>query len=127
MDEVELIKLAKSKLSNSYAPYSRFKVAALAITKDGKIFHGVNVENASYGLSMCAERVAIFKAISEGSRDIDTIVVVSEHGMPYPCGACLQVMEEFGVRRIIIAGSSGHETHELRDLLPHPFNRSSLP
>lgn len=127
MNETELIKLAKSKLPNSYAPYSKFRVSALAITKDGKIFHGVNVENASYGLSMCAERVAIFKAISEGSRDIDTIIVVSEHGMPYPCGACLQVMEEFGVRRVIVAGENGHEIHELRSLLPHPFNKSSLP
>ncbi len=70
MDEEELVELAKSKLRNSYAPYSGFRVAALAIAPPGgKIYHGNNVENASYGLSMCAERVAIFKAVSEGGRE----------------------------------------------------------
>ncbi|GGP21755.1 cytidine deaminase [Thermocladium modestius] len=127
MDEEELVELAKSKLRNSYAPYSGFRVAALAIAPGGKIYHGNNVENASYGLSMCAERVAIFKAVSEGERIIDTVVVVSDGGMPYPCGACLQVMAEFGVRRVIVAGPGSREIYELRDLLPRPFSPANLP
>lgn len=87
---------AVEALSRSYSPYSRFRVGSSVLCSDGRIFSGANVENASYGLSMCAERVAIFKAVSEGCREISRVCVATEAGDPVPpCGACLQVMVEF--------------------------------
>lgn len=125
MDELisKAIQLAKEYLRNSYSPYSGVKVASVAITSEGKMFTGVNVENSSYGLSMCAERVAIFKAVSEGHRDIKTVVVTSNlNTLTYPCGACLQVMSEFGVENVVIAAQNGEvRIHKLSELLPAPF------
>ncbi len=98
-------------------------------TADGTIYAGANVENASYGLSMCAERVAIHKAVSEGHRRLETVAVTADgEAFTMPCGACRQVMAEFGVRRIIVATPQGRiRTRTLRQLLAEPFLPGRLP
>ena len=107
----------------AYAPYSRFRVGAAVRTREGKVYTGANVENASYPLSHCAERVAIQKAVSDGHRHLDTVVVVADGETPaMPCGACRQVMAEFGVRRVIAASPSRRtRVRTLRQLLADPF------
>ena len=118
----EWIELVKDGLKHSYAPYSGVKVSALAVTPDGKVYRGVNVENASLGLSMCAERVAIFNAVANGERRIRTVVLTSNLDKPiYPCGACLQVMAEFGVEEVIIVHGDNVIRHRLSELFPRPF------
>lgn len=106
-----MAKAAVGALSRSYSPYSRFRVGSSVLCSDGRIFSGTNVENASYGLSMCAERVAIFKAVSEGCREISKVYVATESEKPVPpCGACLQVMAEFsrdGALEIVMMSSGG--------------------
>jgi cytidine deaminase len=123
MDVRTLIEEASKALSEAYAPYSSFKVGASVLTEGGKVFRGCNVENASFGLTICAERVAIFAAVAAGHRKIKRVVIVGEGPQqPVPCGACLQVMSEFGVEQIT-AGISGQDfkTYELKELLPRPF------
>ena len=111
MDEKEILKILLEAIKNSYSPYSRFRVASVVMCEDGRIYTGVNVENSSYGLSMCAERVAVFKAVSEGCRTISKVYVISDHDKPIPpCGACLQVIAEFspeGDTEIIMLSPSG--------------------
>ena len=126
MDTNELISRAIKARRNSYSPYSHFAVGA-AVFACGKIYDGCNVENASYGLTMCAERVAIFKAVSEGCRNIEKIAIFAEK-MPYPCGACLQVMTEFCLDNceIIIASLNKKESYKLKELLTHPFSKDAL-
>jgi len=126
MDTTELIELAKKARENAYAPYSRFRVGA-AVYACGKVYTGCNIENASYGLTMCAERVAIFKAVSEGCRKIESIAIYADR-MPYPCGACLQVMTEFCQEDcvVIVASENKIERVYLRDLLPKPFLKDAL-
>lgn len=93
----KLIKEAKKAREKAYAPYSNFKVGAAVLTHDGKIFSGCNIENSSYGLSICAERAAIFNAVSSGYREFTKIAVVTDSEPPSsPCGACRQVIFEFG-------------------------------
>ncbi|WP_274376813.1 MULTISPECIES: cytidine deaminase [Fervidobacterium] len=124
----ELIEIAKEVREQAYAPYSNFKVGAVLVTKNGKVFTGVNVENASYGLTNCAERTAIFKAVSEGERDFDTLVVIANTDKPVaPCGACRQVMAEFGNFKVILANTKGDwiET-TVQELLPYGFDKSDL-
>lgn len=124
----ELIELAKRARENAYAPYSKFKVGAVLVTKSGKIFTGVNVENASYGLTNCAERTAIFKAVSEGEKEFDTIVIIADTDKPVsPCGACRQVMAEFGNFKVILANTKGEwlETN-VEELLPYSFDKKDL-
>ncbi len=119
----ELVELVKDGLKYSYAPYSGVRVSALAITPDGKVYRGVNIENSSLGLTMCAERVAIFNAVSNGERKIKTVVITSNLNKPiYPCGACLQVMSEFGVEEVIIVHGDEVIRHSLNELLPKPFS-----
>lgn len=119
----EWIEMVKEGLKNSYAPYSGVRVSALAVTPDGKVYRGVNVENASLGLTVCAERVAIFNAVSNGERRIRAIVLTSNLDKPiYPCGACLQVMSEFGVEEVFIVHGDEVMRHSLRELLPRPFS-----
>ncbi|MGC8820137.1 MAG: cytidine deaminase [Fervidobacterium sp.] len=125
---VELIELAKKARENAYAPYSHFKVGAVLVTKDGSIFTGVNVENASYGLTNCAERTAIFKAVSEGHTKFDTLIVIADTEKPVsPCGACRQVMAEFGDFKVILANTKGDwiET-SVSQLLPYNFDKKDL-
>ncbi|MEM1924659.1 MAG: cytidine deaminase [Pyrobaculum sp.] len=125
---MDLVEKAREILKNAYAPYSGFRVAALVLTKNGKIYTGVNIENASYGLTICAERVAVFKAVSEGDRDIDTVVVYTDTEDPTPpCGACRQVIAEFNPDANIILASRGKILRvKLSDLLPLPFMSSSF-
>ncbi len=123
-----LIQAAIEARRNAYAPYSRFKVGAAVLTKEGKIFTGCNVENASYGLSMCAERVAIFKAVSEGYKDFIAIAVVADTDDPVkPCGACRQVMAEFGNFDVIMANLKGDvKIMKVSELLPEAFSPRDL-
>ena len=93
----ELGKLAAEMRSRSYIPYSHYAVGAALLTKDGRIFTGCNIENAAYPVTICAERTAIFKAVSEGVRDFLAIAVATEDGQGYPCGSCRQVMAEFAL------------------------------
>jgi cytidine deaminase len=126
VSEKELVKHAKTLISNSYSPYSKFRVVAFAETKTGEIFHGVNVENASFGLTICAERVAVFNAVSNGHKDIEKIYIFTETEEPVsPCGACRQVIAEFNPNAIVISYSlySGKRKQwRLRELLPDQFN-----
>ena len=120
---------AKTAAGRAYAPYSKFHVGAAVLTGSGKIFVGCNVENASYGLCNCAERTAIFKAISEGERGFDAISVVTDTDtLTPPCGACRQLIWEFcGDVPVILANLKGKtETIQMRDLFPKPFDSSNL-
>ncbi|MGD9901595.1 MAG: cytidine deaminase [Spirochaetales bacterium] len=124
-DIKNLIKEAKAVLKYSYSPYSHYAVSAALLTSDGKIFTGVNIENASYGASMCAERVAVFKAVSEGHKNFEAIAVTTagDSAKPYPCGICRQVLSEFSPNMtVIVAMDEEHyEVLKLSDILPHKF------
>lgn len=120
-----LIEAARQARERAVAPYSRFKVGAAIETADGHIVTGCNVENASYGLTVCAERVAMFKALSEGHRHFVRIAVVADTQEPTsPCGACRQVLWEFGPDLEVILANLDTITgrHQMRELLPHPFD-----
>lgn len=120
----QLINEAYKAMSFSYSPYSDFKVGAALITSDGYLYTGCNIENASYGATICAERTAIFKAISEGHKDITKIAIVSKtRDYTYPCGMCRQVMSEFMNKSGLIILSNDEEIKEftLAELLPHSF------
>ena len=118
-----LMQKAREVLGNSYSPYSKLKVGAALLTEDGKIFTGVNIENASYGLTICAERVAVFKAVSEGFRKFKAIAITSDKGKIMPCGACRQVLIEFSPNiKVIVGDEKRFEIYELKELLPHSFN-----
>lgn len=123
-----LIAAAKQARENAHAPFSNFRVGAALRAKSGRMYTGCNVESASYGLTCCAERVAIFKAVSEGEREFDAIAVVTGAATPAPpCGACRQVIWEFcGDVPVVLANLQGRVTQERAGkLLPHPFDFSS--
>lgn len=130
MDMQQLIDQAIEARKKAYTPYSKFKVGAAVLTKDDQVFQGCNIENASYGLTNCAERTAIFKAVSEGKKEIDTIVVVADtEGPVSPCGACRQVMAEFCNKdtKIILANLHGEKVETTIDeLLPGSFSSKDL-
>ncbi len=116
-----LIRAARAARARAYAPYSRFPVGAAALTSDGSIYAGANVENASFGLTQCAERVAMQTAAAAGHVRIRAVAVAGAAGI-VPCGACRQVMAEFGVRTVVIAAEgSAPAVVPFVDLLPHPF------
>jgi cytidine deaminase len=124
-----LIHAAEKARENAHAPFSAFRVGAAVRAKSGKIYTGCNVENASYGLTCCAERVAIFKAISEGERDFEAIAVVTDTDAPTPpCGPCRQIIWEFcGDVPVLLANLKGKAEQESSGkLLPRPFDASSL-
>ncbi len=124
-----LIAAAKDARLNAHAPYSNFRVGAALRAASGRIFGGCNVENATYGLTVCAERVAIFKAISEGERGFDAIAVVTDaESLTPPCGACRQLIWEFcGDVPVILSNLKGKaETIRMRDLFPKPFDSSNF-
>jgi cytidine deaminase len=124
-----LIAAAKSARENAHAAYSNFRVGAGLRATSGRIFGGCNVENSTYGLAMCAERVAIFKAVSEGERGFDAIAVVTDTGsLTPPCGACRQLIWEFcGDVPVVLANLKGRvEIISMRELFPKPFDASSL-
>lgn len=112
----------------AYAPYSNFKVGASLLTEDGEIFSGCNVENASYGLSLCAERNAIFSAVSKGKKKFKALLVVAEGDEPVaPCGACRQVMREFGEFDVYLSNTKGViEKTKVSELLPKSFGPENL-
>jgi cytidine deaminase len=124
-----LIAAAKRARENAHAAYSNFRVGAALRATSGRIFGGCNVENATYGLTMCAERVAIFKAISEGERGFDAIAVVTDtDSLTPPCGACRQLIWEFcGDVPVIMANLKGKvEIVQMKNLFPKPFDSSQL-
>ncbi len=124
----ELISKAKEAMKNSYSPYSKFKVGAVLLTKSGKLYTGTNVENVSYGLTICAERVAMTKAVSEGDKEFDTLVVIADTDGPVsPCGACRQFMAEFGNFKVILANTKGEiKETTVEELLPYMFKKDDL-
>ncbi|HYJ91072.1 MAG TPA: cytidine deaminase [Pyrinomonadaceae bacterium] len=125
----ELVEAAKAARENSYAPFSDFRVGAALETEDGDIIAGCNVESASYGLTVCAERVAIWKAISEGKHKIKNIAVVADtEELTPPCGVCRQIIWEFGGNvPVTLANLNGkRETVEMKELLPRAFDTKFL-
>lgn len=122
-DYIDLYRQALLASENAYAPYSGFKVGAAILCRDGSVFTGVNVENASYGATICAERVALATAISVGKRDFQAIAVASIGAVAYPCGICRQVIFEFGDDIKVIAGidEKSIEIIEIKELLPKGF------
>jgi cytidine deaminase len=128
-EPASLIDAARRARENAHAAFSGFKVGAALETADGAIITGSNVENASYGLTMCAERVAMFKALSDGHRDFVRIAIVANTESPTPpCGACRQILWEFGGDlEIVLANLSEQKgTYRLKDLLPLPFDARLL-
>ncbi|HPF43069.1 MAG TPA: cytidine deaminase [Syntrophomonadaceae bacterium] len=125
MNPEKLIAIAREVQQNSYSPYSGFKVGAALLTSKGNVYTGVNVENASYGLTICAERAAITAAVAAGEKNFSSMTVVGDHkGYTYPCGACLQVMAEFSpdMRVNVTDGENHLQEYLLRDLLPQLFS-----
>ncbi len=125
----KLVEAALAAREHAHAPFSKFKVGAALEDESGHIFTGCNVENATYGLTICAERVAVFKAISEGARKFTRIAVAADTDIPTPpCGACRQILWEFcGDVEITLANLQGkRETMRMRDLFPRPFDASFL-
>jgi len=115
----ELIAAAWEARDNAYAPYSDFKVGAALLGTDGAVFAGCNIENISYGLTNCAERVAIGVAVAAGVRSFDRVAVVADTAVPIsPCGACRQVLAEFGVKTVILANRTESVIFSLEELLP---------
>lgn len=125
METSDLIQLAKDHLPRAYAPYSGYRVAAALLTANGDVFTGVNVENGSLGLTICAERAAVMSAVTAGERQFTRLAVVADgESPPLPCGACRQVLHEFAPTIDIIVVSPGKEnqTYNLAELLPHSFS-----
>lgn len=130
MDDRKLYAAAEKQMEFAYAPYSNFRVGAALLTKEGIIFGGCNVESASYGATICAERTALVKAVSEGKQDFSTLAISGSSGeFTYPCGICRQLLYEFNPDLQIIVGNKKGEIkkHTLRELLPYGFNKEELP
>ena len=120
--DMQLAQMAREAMAYSYSPYSHFPVGAAVHCKDGRIFTGCNIENVSFGMTNCAERTAIFKAVSEGAREFDAIAI-SAGQTPWPCGACRQVMAEFApdIRILLVCGDEITEKN-LSELLPYSID-----
>jgi len=130
MNEEQLVQEATKAKEKAYVPYSHFPVGAALLTNDGKIFHGCNIENAAYSVVNCAERTAIFKAVSEGNRDFAMLAVIADTERPVPpCGACRQVIAELCPKnmKVVLANKKG-DIKELtvEDLLPFAFSPEDL-
>lgn len=128
MTEKELIEKAKRARLRAYAPYSDFKVGAALLTKSGKVYTGANVENSTFGLTVCAERIAVFKAVNNGDNEFAKIAVVADKNQPVtPCGACRQVLSEFVKDlKIVCANLKGKvDRYTLKELLPEAFEKRS--
>ena len=125
----DLVKVASLARQRAHAPYSKYKVGAAIRTKRNKVHAGANVENASYGLTVCAERTAAFAAVNAGDKELDAIaIVIDDDKLPTPCGACRQVLAEFApAMRVVLATTSGlRRATTLAELLPDPFLPTSL-
>ena len=124
-----LVAAAREASEAAYCPYSKFRVGAAVLTDDGLVFAGCNIENASYGLTMCAERVAVSRAVAEGAKRIQAVVIYTPTRSPTaPCGACRQVIREFGQNAEIVSVCDGPDTlhRTLGELLPDSFGSGSL-
>ncbi|WP_026759932.1 MULTISPECIES: cytidine deaminase [Selenomonas] len=123
MEDKDLIAAAKKYRENAYAPYSKFKVGAAVLTKKGNVYGGCNIENSSFPITNCAERTAIFKAVSEGEQEFAAIALIADTPGPCsPCGACRQVMVEFKIPRIIMANMKGDvKVVTLEEIMPYAF------
>ncbi len=128
LTDEELFERACAMLDRAYAPYSHFRVGACLLAEDGRAFTGCNIENASYGATICAERTAAAKAVSEGATKFLAIAIAGESGAPWPCGICRQFLREFGPGMRVIVGRKGgpFETATLEQLLPHSFGPEEL-
>jgi cytidine deaminase len=130
MNYSDLLQIANKVKSNSYSPYSKFRVGAVLVTEKGEMYTGVNVENSSYGLTNCAERTAVFKAVTEGEKEFKSIVLVSDaEDFITPCGACRQVLMEIcGNDLEVVMSNINHEIRilKLEELLPLSFNKDYL-
>ena len=125
-DDEALLALARDAMTRSYSPYSHYPVGAALRSKDGRVFQGCNIENASFGLTNCAERTAVFKAVSEGVTEFDTIAIAAKT-MAWPCGACRQVLNEFAPGLRVLVTWDGHvEEKKLSELLPEGFGPQSM-
>ena len=122
-----ILRLAREAQKHSYSPYSGFSVGAALLAEDGRIFQGCNIENASYGVGICAERTAVFKAVSEGARSFKAIAIAADT-IAWPCGACRQVLNEFAPDiRVLVTDAAGNvDEKNLRDLLPNSFGPEKL-
>ena len=127
-DTAALVAAARTAMANAYAPYSQFRVGAAVEDADGRLFVGCNVESASYGLSICAERMALGAAVAAGARKLRRVVVTTEVDPPTaPCGACRQLLAEFGLEiDVVTVGPVSERQWILRDLLPDAFTRETL-
>ena len=124
MTNEELVKMAEEAMENAYSPYSKFKVGAALVADDGSVYTGCNIENSSFGATICAERTAIVKAVSEGKRKFEKIAIVSSSGdTTYPCGICRQVMSEFMIDAdVVFKDKDGNIIVEkVKDLIPKSF------
>lgn len=123
MTDQELFRAAKTAMHHAYAPYSKFRVGAALLTKDGSVYTGVNVENSSFGATVCAERTAFVKAISEGHVEFDTIAVATSGGETFPCGICRQFIFEFGDHIRVVVGDDEEslKAFQISELLPYGF------
>ncbi len=121
--QARLLRAARGAAKNAYAPFSKLKVGAAVLTANGRIFAGCNIENSSYGLTICAERVAIFEAVSAGEREIAAVLVYADTAkLTPPCGACLQVISEFSVNpEIVLSNGRSTKKYRLKELLPLGF------
>jgi len=125
-EDYDLLRLAKEAMKNSYSPYSSYPVGAALRCTDGRIFQGCNIENASFGLTNCAERTAVFKAVSEGAKSFDAIAIAAGT-KAWPCGACRQVLNEFSPHmRVLVTWDENIEEKKLHDLLPEGFGPDSM-
>ena len=123
----ELIRAAFRARTFAYTPYSHFKVGAALLAKDGRVFTGCNIENAGYTPTNCAERTALFKAVSEGVREFTAIAIASRGSAPFPCGACRQSLNEFAPDlRVLVTWDGNVRETTLRALLPEGFGPASL-
>ena len=132
-DYKSLMAQAQKARENSYSPYSHFRVGAALLTKSGKVYTGCNIENAGYSATNCAERTAIFKAVSEGERDFEALAIIGgKEGetaeFTAPCGVCRQVIAEFCDKdfKIILGDEEKHKVYKLGDLLPYSFTDKDL-
>lgn len=128
MCDQDLFDRACAALKNAYVPYSDFRVGACLLAEDGRTFSGCNIENASYGATICAERCAVSAAVASGARKFTAIAIAGEKAQPWPCGICRQVLNEFSSDMHVICGqlNGGYDVVSLRELLPHSFGPNAL-
>ncbi|MCL2811966.1 MAG: cytidine deaminase [Clostridia bacterium] len=128
MNDEKMLELARQAMESAYVPYSNYPVGTCLLTEDGRVFTGCNIENASYGATICGERTAVVKAVSEGARRFAAIAIAARGSAPYPCGVCRQVLNEFGPQmRVLVTWDDLHvEKTTLDALLPNSFGPQSL-